>query len=67
MVRACLALDPMARPQSVFAVQKVLQAAPAMPLAAEPEEAPTPATGGQGGLRGLLGRIGLKRAAGQGK
>jgi serine/threonine protein kinase len=66
-VRACLALDPMARPQSVFAVQKVLQAAPARPLAAEPEEAPAPASGGQGGLWGLLGRIGLKRAAGQGK
>jgi serine/threonine protein kinase len=29
MVRGCLALDPLARPQSVFAVQKVLQAAPA--------------------------------------
>jgi hypothetical protein len=27
MVRSCLALDPLARPQSVFAVQKVLQAA----------------------------------------
>ncbi len=36
MVRACLALDPMARPQSVFAVQKVLQTAPVQPLAAEP-------------------------------
>jgi serine/threonine protein kinase len=60
-VRACLALDPMARPQSVFAVHKVLQAAPARPLAAEPE-APLPQAGGQGGLRGLLGRIGgLKR------
>ena len=64
MVRACLALDPMARPQSVFAVQKVLQATPARPLAAEPEEVAAPAPGG---LRGLLGRIGLKRAAGQGK
>jgi serine/threonine protein kinase len=59
MVRACLALDPMARPQSVFAVQKVLQAAPAQPLAAEPP-ATAPAAGG---LRGLLGRIGvLKRS-----
>jgi serine/threonine protein kinase len=58
MVRACLALDPMARPQSVFAVQKVLQAAPVRPLAAAPQEAAAPA----GGLRGLIGRIGvLKR------
>ena len=28
LVRACLALDPLARPQSVFAVQKALQARP---------------------------------------
>ena len=28
MVRQCLALDPLARPQSVFAVQKVLQSGP---------------------------------------
>lgn len=37
MVRACLALDPLARPQSVFAIQKVLQAAPAVPPP-EPEQ-----------------------------
>jgi serine/threonine protein kinase len=65
MVRACLALDPMARPQSVFAVQKVLQAVPARPLAAKAQDAPAPAPAT--GLRGLLGRIGLKRAGGQGK
>ena len=53
-VRACLALDPLARPQSVFAVHTVLQAAPRVPLAAEPAAAASPA----GGLRGLLGRIG---------
>ena len=54
MVRACLSLDPLARPQSVFAVHKVLQAAPRVPLAAEPmAAAPT-----SGRLRGLLGRIG---------
>lgn len=64
-VRACLALDPMARPQSVFAVHKVLQAAPARPLAAEPEEAPAPASGGQGGLKGLLGRIGALKRTGK--
>jgi len=62
MVRACLALDPMARPQSVFAVQKVLQTAPVQPLAAD-AVADTAATAPPaGGLRGLLGRIGvLKR------
>jgi serine/threonine protein kinase len=63
MVRACLALDPMARPQSVFAVQKVLQAAPATPLAAEPREEPAADSQQQvaqppGRLRNLLGRIG---------
>ena len=55
MVRACLALDPMARPQSVFAVQKVLQAAPVQLLATGPAPAAAPA----GGLRALLGRIGV--------
>ncbi len=65
MVRACLALDPMARPQSVFAVQKVLQTAPATPLAAEPAAPPAPPAGG---LRGLLGRIKvLKRARNDGQ
>jgi serine/threonine protein kinase len=67
-VRACLALDPMARPQSVFAVHKVLQAAPLTPLAVEPEAAAEPAAsgqGGQGGLRGLLGRIGVLKRAGK--
>jgi serine/threonine protein kinase len=51
MVSACLALDPMARPQSVFAVQKVLQAAPPV---AQPEAGEQSA----GGLRRLLGRLG---------
>jgi hypothetical protein len=51
MVRACLAMDPLARPQSVFALQKVLQAAPA---AAEPAAAPA---GRPTGWRGLVGRI----------
>jgi serine/threonine protein kinase len=53
MVRSCLALDPLARPQSVFAVQKVLQAprsgAPAGRAAAE--ETP------QSGWRSLVSRI----------
>jgi serine/threonine protein kinase len=56
MVRACLALDPLARPQSVFAVQKVLQSglgeAPAANDAAGEDKSPS-------GLRGLIGRIGL--------
>jgi serine/threonine protein kinase len=52
MVRACLAMDPLARPQSVFAVQKVLQAAPAaVEAGAEPADKPA-------GWRGLVGRIG---------
>jgi serine/threonine protein kinase len=57
MVRSCLALDPLARPQSVFAVQKVLQAAARPGVAAAEardearEEAPV------GGWRGLAGRI----------
>ena len=61
LVAACLALDPLARPQSVFAVQKVLQAAPpaaSVPDAA-PEADPTPAAAG---WRGLVDRLGgLKR------
>ena len=64
-VRACLALDPMARPQSVFAVHKVLQTAPLAPLSAEPEAAAAPASGSQGGLRGLLGRIGALKRVGK--
>lgn len=63
MVRACLALDPLARPQSVFALQKVLRTAPAAPAepdaeqgrarAGDPEDAPR-----AGGWRGLVGRLG---------
>lgn len=66
VVRACLSLDPMARPRSVFEVQKVLQTAPALPLAddaapasaAAAASAPDSAAGSPGGLRGLFGRIG---------
>jgi serine/threonine protein kinase len=56
MVRACLALDPLARPQSVFAVQKVLQAAiPRAPAsaAAAGEAEPAPVSG----WRSLVSRI----------
>ena len=51
MVRNCLALDPLARPQSVFSLQKVLQAA-------LPVTEPDPDDGKQAGWRGLVGRIG---------
>ncbi|MFL6673462.1 MAG: serine/threonine protein kinase [Massilia sp.] len=54
MVRACLAIDTLARPQSVFAVQKVLQSG-AVP-------ATRPAGQGAGakpsGWRALVGRLG---------
>jgi serine/threonine protein kinase len=61
MVKACLALDPLARPQSVFAVQKALQAGlSATPAAAgDPQDPGTeaPATG----WRGFVERIGFGR------
>jgi serine/threonine protein kinase len=55
MMKSCLEMDPLARPQSVFAVQKVLQAGLAVPAAAparEPAEE-TPASG----WRSLVSRI----------
>lgn len=52
LVRWCLELDPLARPQSVFALQRELQT-PA-PVVAAP--APEP-----GGWRGLAARLGLVR------
>ncbi|MBZ2209929.1 serine/threonine protein kinase [Massilia soli] len=51
LVRWCLELDPLARPQSVFAVQKELQSP--MPAAAAAEPAGLTDT-----LRGLVGRLG---------
>lgn len=56
LVQACLALDPLARPQSVFAIQKVLLAAPA----ARERPAP-PQDEARGGWRGLVGRLGAFR------
>ena len=50
LVRWCLELDPLARPQSVFAVQKELQAAVPAPVALPPGPIDT--------LRGLVGRLG---------
>jgi serine/threonine protein kinase len=55
MVRACLALDPLARPQSVFTIQKVLQAALPAATAARKREPDKP----QGGWRGLVGKLGV--------
>jgi len=60
MVKSCLALDPLARPQSVFAVQKVLQAglaAAAADDASAPTQAPAAAPPASG-WRGLVERIG---------
>ena len=57
MVKACLALDPLARLQSVFAIQKVLGAAlPAANAARQQarEQQDKPA----GGLRGRVSRLG---------
>lgn len=54
MVRSCLAMDPLARPQSVFAVQKMLQTgapAHAAPAAAPAQEAPL------SGWRGFVNRF----------
>lgn len=55
MVRACLALDPLTRPQSVFALQKVL--ATAVPAAASFATS-CPVDEKATGWRGLVGRIG---------
>jgi hypothetical protein len=55
LVRSCLALDPLVRPQSVFEVQKALQALTPRDSAKDAsEEAQRPASG----WRGLVGRIG---------
>jgi serine/threonine protein kinase len=54
MVKSCLAMDPLARPQSVFAVQKALQAGlSASPANARAAEAEAPASG----WRSLVSRI----------
>jgi serine/threonine protein kinase len=57
LVRWCLEVDPLNRPQSLFAVQKVLQAK-------TPTVAPTPpsAPGMMDKLRGLAGRLGMGRS-----
>lgn len=62
LVQSCLALDPLARPQSVFAIQKALQAGPAAPAGtpAQAQHASPPAlqTETRGGWRGLVDRLG---------
>ena len=59
LVRWCLQIDPLERPQSLFALQKVLQAV----VAPAPEPPPPTVRRGimeklGGGLRGLVGRLG---------
>jgi hypothetical protein len=67
LVAACLALDPLMRPQSVFEIQKVLQAAPAAPPPAQarvPSAAEADAVDAheaRGGWRGLVDRLGAFR------
>ena len=65
LVQACLALDPLARPQSVFAIHKLLQASPAPAAGTPPQSPPASHTsqpalqaGARGGWRGLVDRLG---------
>lgn len=56
LVRGCLETDPLARPQSLFALQKVLQTAlPATPAPAPPPQGVMDKLGA--GLQGLAGRL----------
>ena len=65
VVKDCLQIDPLARPQSVFALQKLLAATPALPVAAP--AAPAGALEKIGdSLRGLAGRFGLGRGKASG-
>jgi serine/threonine protein kinase len=58
MVRSCLAMDPLARPQSVFAVQKVLQTAVAeKKVAGSLSAAETADREPASGWRGLVNRL----------
>jgi serine/threonine protein kinase len=60
LVRACLALDPLARPQSVFAVQKALQAPSGAMHSSEAAPASSPSAS-PSAWRALFGRLGLHR------
>ena len=71
LVRSCLALDPLARPQSVFAIQKALQApfkSPRAALATAQDGAQAEAGDEEerSGWRGLVDRIGFRRGQGEG-
>jgi serine/threonine protein kinase len=63
MVRSCLALDPMARPQSVFALQKTLHATKPRDASEDvPVDAPSPEpASAASGWRGFVDRIGFGR------
>jgi serine/threonine protein kinase len=66
LVRSCLALDPLARPQSVFAVQKSLQAMAAAGKADDKARDIDPPAAGVGaarpsGWRGLVERLGARK------
>jgi serine/threonine protein kinase len=59
LTRTCLAMDPLARPQSVFAVQKVLKEDVPEADAAAPDTDAAPASGWRG-LAARIGAIGRK-------
>jgi len=59
LVRWALQLDPLARPQSLFEFQKLLQAPAAVPAKPQPEPGALEKIGGQ--VRGLAERLGLGR------
>jgi serine/threonine protein kinase len=66
LVRSCLALDPLARPQSVFAVQKSLQAMAAAGKADDKARDIDPPADSAGaarpsGWRGLVERLGARK------
>lgn len=64
LVQSCLALDPLVRPQSVFAIQKALQARPAKRIPSTPSAPPIPPAPEietRGGWRGLVDRLGALR------
>jgi serine/threonine protein kinase len=65
MVRSCLAMDPLARPQSVFALQKVLQVQPPAAAAAPADDAGAPGklAAPWRGLVERLGAFGRKKTA----
>jgi len=68
LVRSCISLDPLVRPQSVFTIQKSLQARPAKRPSTTPPAPPAPTappsspeSEARGGWRGLVDRLGALR------